>query len=392
MLRDELLERLAGALTEYGLVEHKPGDPVDLVIRKGKKISHAIVFNASRDGRRSALEGMLADAFLRAHAYCQVSKAAPVAVVGAPRMTPQMISALRQYADRYAPGAGFGVVDSDGTVEVHGAGIEVLRRPSVSPVARPGRPTDLFSDLNQWLLKVLLGDRLEARWLDTRIGLGRAPALRTAAQLASVAGVSVPTAARLVAEARAQGFVEDISGSLHLVQIERLFERWKAVAMAQPPRAVKARWLIPNKSPEGQLAAALGAYEDGPGSPARQSGEGFYRWSGKPACLGLFAAARALGFRWVLGAPQHLYVGGVDAAVLDALGVTQAEEWQSHDLVLLVPRNPEAVFRAAVHLEVMTCDLIQCWLDASAHPARGAELADHIWERGLAPHLLRREI
>jgi hypothetical protein len=51
-----------------------------------------------------------------------------------------------------------------------------------------------------------------------------------------------------------------------------------------------------------------------------------------------------------------------------------------------VARWPESLFRGAVRPDgVPVADVIQCWLDVSSHPARGAEQAAFIWKRVLGP-------
>jgi hypothetical protein len=47
-----------------------------------------------------------------------------------------------------------------------------------------------------------------------------------------------------------------------------------------------------------------------------------------------------------------------------------------------VPKNPEAVFRAAVERDgVPANDILQVWLDVSNHPARGKDQADLLRKR-----------
>jgi hypothetical protein len=55
-------------------------------------------------------------------------------------------------------------------------------------------------------------------------------------------------------------------------------------------------------------------------------------------------------------------------------------------VVLRVARWPESVLRGAVSVRgVPVADIIQCWLDVSAEPARGAEQAAFIWKKVLGP-------
>ena len=65
---------------------------------------------------------------------------------------------------------------------------------------------------------------------------------------------------------------------------------------------------------------------------------------------------------------------------------------QQPDLLLPVARWPESLFRAAVDVKgVPVADVVQCWLDVSGGPARGAEQAAFIWRRGLGPAIAHRE-
>jgi len=103
-------------------------------------------------------------------------------------------------------------------------------------------------------------------------------------------------------------------------------------------------------------------------------------------CIGLFAAADALGVGFVRGVPPHLYLERLDQDVLQRLGLSLEDADRRVDVNLRVPSNKEAIFRAAVMREgVPVSDLLQVWLDASAHPARGREQADQIWRRVLKP-------
>jgi hypothetical protein len=52
------------------------------------------------------------------------------------------------------------------------------------------------------------------------------------------------------------------------------------------------------------------------------------------------------------------------------------------DVFVRVPKNPEAVYRAAVARDgVPATDILQVWLDVSNHPARGKDQADLLRKR-----------
>ena len=104
--------------------------------------------------------------------------------------------------------------------------------------------------------------------------------------------------------------------------------------------------------------------------------------------VGLFSAAELLGLNFVHGGPRHLYVEDVSPEFLKLLGLVRAQEGEPVDVFVRVPAARASIFRAAVNVSgVPASDVLQIWLDVSAHPARGHAQADDIWRRVLAPSL-----
>jgi hypothetical protein len=106
-----------------------------------------------------------------------------------------------------------------------------------------------------------------------------------------------------------------------------------------------------------------------------------------PNCLGLFAAARAHGLGLVEGVPPHVYVPRVER---DSLAqwrqLVPALPGERPDVILRQASAKRAIFDAVVRDEGMPrCDILQVWLDVSAHPARGAEQAEHIYRKIVRP-------
>lgn len=102
-------------------------------------------------------------------------------------------------------------------------------------------------------------------------------------------------------------------------------------------------------------------------------------------CLGLFAAADALGIGFVRGAPAHIYLERLTLDSLDRLGLAVDSSNRPADVFIRIPINREAIFRAVMHNDVPVSDILQVWLDVSVHPARGREQADEIRRRILKP-------
>jgi hypothetical protein len=79
-----------------------------------------------------------------------------------------------------------------------------------------------------------------------------------------------------------------------------------------------------------------------------------------------------LGFKFVHGTQPHLYIERLDRKALRKLGLSLEVADHQADVFVRVPKNPEAVFRAAVERDgVPATDILQVWLDVSNHPARG---------------------
>lgn len=333
------------------------------VARGGER--YPIVFRQAPDARRSVLEALLSVAILRGRSA--VGGGEFVAMVGAPSVSPAMARALDGFIAEVAPNQPYGYVDDRGLVRFHGLGLEGARGEPVRRAARRAvaRPPDLFSDLNQWLLKVLIGREFPAGL----IAVPRAP-IQTAADLAEWGHVSTSAAWRLQRALRDGGYLDD-AGNLALVS--ELFGRWRS-ALGRPQQRVGAKWIFPGRNPLDRLRGALADERA--------------RAKGPSACLGLFAACDEHGLGHVRGAPFHVYVRHLELELLERLGLMLAAEGQQPDLILQVAQWPEAVFRAVVYPKgVPAADVLQCWLDVSHEPSRGAEQARLIWRRVIGPTL-----
>ena len=101
------------------------------------------------------------------------------------------------------------------------------------------------------------------------------------------------------------------------------------------------------------------------------------------ACLALFAAAEALHFGFVHGVPPHVYVDRLRPGSLPQWkNVVPADPGEVPDLILRQAPAAQSVFRGMVKVEGhQVSDILQVWLDVSAHPSRGQEQADLIRRR-----------
>ncbi len=387
--RGELLEqRVADLLRRAGWkVRRQPsvGDlRADLLAQRGGH-SYVVEVKSAPDGRRDRLLPLLAQAILQARAFAERSPepVAPLAIVGAERVSEALVGDLERFVQQYAPDAAVGLVDMEGFQWFRGPGLDpAMNAPRGRAERRlrvrapQGAVSHLFSDLNQWMLKVLLAPRIAPDLLHAPRG-----EYRNASQLAAAASVSVMSAFRFVRQLRLEGFLDESSSVLSLVRLDDLLRRWQAESL-RPARDVPLRWIL-RGDPARQLHDALRASVSASVAPPARS----RRAAPSPRrCLGLFAAADALGLGFVHGVAPFVYFERLEPDALDRLGLSLEAPGDSPDVYVRVPAARESVFRAAVrHDGVPVSDAVQVWLDAGAYPSRGAEQADLIYRRVLRP-------
>lgn len=367
--------------------ERRPdGMQADLVVDAGDK-KYVIECKRSAEGRRDRLIPLLSQAILMAQAIAKhlSDRLVPVAVVAADRIPDPVAEQVKRFGIEHAPDVGVGVIDSEGFRAFAGHGLEVLnaKRSAFPRVVRSAssRPSLNFaSDLNQWMLKILLSANIPESLL-------AAPRARyeNASQLAQAAGVSVMSAFRLVRDLRGEGFLDDRAGWLRIVRIEELMNRWLA-ANQNSGNDIPLRWIIPGD--KVQLSAAIQSYISKAAEPVarRRRSEGRLVRPAPRICLGLFAAAEQHGIGFVQGVQPHVYLERLDAEVLQRLGLSSDNADRSPDVFVRLPKNREALFRASVRRNGLpVADVLQVWLDVANHPVRGKEQAEQIWKRILLP-------
>lgn len=353
---------------------------VDLLVAHGEQ-RYIVECKVASEGRPDRLVPLLSQAILQVRAYAQAlpEPAAPLAVIAAPAISPSAANSLISFLSQFAPDVAIGIVDREGFRHFVGPGLDQLNAAPPRAAHRrklpPPESAYLFSDLSQWMLKILLAPMIPEDLL-------RAPRgeYLNASELAAAAEVSVMSAFRLVRQLRQEGFLDKNEEPLRLVRREELLHRWQAALLRGAPE-LPLRWIIPRKS-ERPLQAALYAYNVEPDVK---------RESAPRACLGLFAAAESLGFGFVHGVPPYFYIENLDRDVLKRMGLSPEGAEQKPDVYVRVPAFRESVFRGAVvRHDVPVADILQVWLDVGSHPARGEEQAEEIRHRVLAPIIEER--
>jgi hypothetical protein len=331
----------------------------DLVVRR-KGFEYVAEVKAATEGRADRLVPLFAQALLESLRVAG-GKAAPLVVVAAPRISARVAEQVMKFAELHAPDGGAGVIDFAGLAMFRGPHLESLDAPGRIPRASRKRTMGdaghLFSDLNQWMLKVLLAPEIP----DALLSAPRAR-YRNASQLAQAANVSLMSAFRFLQLLEREGHLHESSPHLRLVRRDRLFARWQA-ATDRARRELSMRFVLPGDR-RAHLRKMLGR------------GRG---------CLALFAAAEALDLGFVSGVPPYVYVPRVQPSDLAAWkDLRPSEAGESPDVIVRQAPAPQSVFRGVVRPGgVESCDVLQIWLDVAGHPSRGREQADLIRKRVL---------
>src|SRR5260370_33989017 len=130
------------------------------------------------------------------------------------------------------------------------------------------------------------------------------------------------SAVRLVRQLSKESYLDEREGWLRLVRIEELMQRWLA-ANQRSVREIPARWII--RGNPDQLSAAVRSYVSRmEGIPPRLRGSPEGRLAGVAprVCIGLFPAARALGFGFVQGVAPYIYLERPEGDALRQLGLS----------------------------------------------------------------------
>ncbi len=360
-------------------------DGPDLLIEKDG-LRYIVELKCVSDGKRARLLPLLSMAILESKAAAQSQAGLrPMAIVMAPHIEERVAEQVWQFASSHAPDVAIAVLDFDGLRRFWGDGLQELnferpRELQIKALKVDDAGSNLFSDVNQWLLKVFLGQRLPEQLINVPRG-----EFHNASQLADLANVSVMSAFRFLRQLENEGFL-DSAAVPRLANLERLLSRWQS-AMLKPQREIWCRWLI-RGGDQQRLVNAINKYQnlisqDGIDSQSLRERE---LQPNLKLCLGGFAAASWLGFGHVSGMPPLLYMERINSEVLRRLGLAKIEDSRAADVLVKIPSFKEALFRAAVILNnIRVSDVLQIWLESSVNPARGAEQADLIKRRLLDP-------
>jgi hypothetical protein len=323
-----------------------------------------------RGPRILEVEGQLARAVLRLKRSAGEQGGLPVAVVALPRFGTKLRRAAESFMRKFAPGVGWGLLDESGQAVLVVPDLEVeweraASLPAEGRSAHHRGDRQLFTDLNRWMLKVLLlRNAPEELWGGPR----RRP--RHPTELAEVAQVSIAKAHNFASAFESRGLLRKSPSGLKLVRVQELLQSWLHDESNARRKAVPARALLPLEHSEEDL----GVQQLLPSSAWDSATVG-----------GASAALRHGLLRKPNRQPPLIHL---EIPISRAISIWQLEECELRDaqMILSRPMFPRSVFRGRVRGQKgpPLVDMWQVALDSISSGGRGREQADYILERILA--------
>jgi hypothetical protein len=333
------------------------------ILRAEAKNSVLVVETKSTSRRGiEDLRGCLATAVLQLRKFADASEY-PVAIVHAPKIGRRALSRLEEFMDEYAPEIGWGVFDDRGTVrlKLDKLGIDHLEMGSTDTT--DARTTThnkrAFTDLNRWLLKVLLlRDAPLDMWREGEI---RAEVANPPA-LARVAGVSQAKAYQFARTFRDLNWLAWSRGTFEITDRRGLFEQWYEDERQVRVEEIPVRPMFPGTQVEQLVTRETDTLD---------------------FAIAGFAACSAHGvLHTAMGVPKiHIFKSA--QLILDELDLETCSP-RNAELFLIEPPHEESVRRGVLPLDdAPVVDILQAALDVSHEVRRGREQVDYILDHVL---------
>jgi hypothetical protein len=333
---------------------------IDLLLRREDGFGLVVVVVMTTI-RVTDLLGRLALAAIQWESASRELPGNPVFVVAGNRIGRKTISEVELFMSQNLSNLEWGLIDARGTVRLKARSLALDVAEYSVPVRSESSSRHsrrLFSDLNRWMLKILLLGQMPGAWWG-----GPREKPNTPTELHRVAGVSVETAHRFVRTMDELDFIRRSRQGLKLVRVEAMVDAWMAAERLNPPGRIPVQWFI---SEEARLEYA------------------FPPVGNTAVVVGGFEACRRHGI-------LHTEPPGLEIHV-DRNWRTEIEDWEVEmcesdeaDLFLLESPYPQSVFKGSIrHDDLSTVDILQTALDVVHSPTRGMEQAEFVMEHVLS--------
>jgi hypothetical protein len=329
------------------------------VLGRTKEVSLAIEIHATKRRGVDDIKGRLATAVLQMPHYAAADDYL-VVLVHAPRIGSRAINRLEEFMAEYAPEFGWGVWDDRGAVYLRLPQLGVSVSEVGGNVPDDGRQTThnkrAFTDLNRWLLKVLmLRDAPHGMWHDQALYRQE---VANPAELGRVAYVSQAKAYQFARTFRDLGLLRWDRSNFRVPERRRLFELWYE----------EERQIRVERHPVRPIFMA------GAGVAEVFAGEG----ADIDYAVGGFEACRLHGVLHTQQRKPEIHVFQSLNYVLQHRDLESCSESEAEMYLIETPYR-ESVQRAALQVgDVRVVDILQAALDAGRHAQRGREQAEYI--------------
>jgi hypothetical protein len=361
---------------------------VDFIFRRGRR-KYAVEVKRSRK-MQLALSHLLPRGILLLQAVKRLGGYIPIVAVVVEKLDQKDIRRMADFIQHFAPEVGWLLVDEygggafkDSDKDQYKVLPQLNRQPLMpggsyeleSPVSGYQKQLS-FSDLDQWLLKVLL---LGRPGIATDYWGGPQGLVENAFQLSKLAAVSPPVANSWVSAMESSGYLKRI-GRKKLITLRpnALIEEWRGQYRFGDNRILPYRSVYPVSEAEQYFDDLLEKMKSFDKSI--------------PLAISGHQACRLLGIKHSSAKSIHLYSWGNVASVANSLGLVPAETINDADVFLVEPKYPKSVFGGrVVRGGIPICDILQCYLDLYNLPDRGREQADFIYENILSKIFEKRQ-
>lgn len=262
----------------------------------------------------------------------------------------------RLFMSTYAPGCAWGLIDESGAAQivVPALSVDIDQSGQIETPAWPRqRPMRLFTDLNQWMLKILLlADAPSSLWGGPR------QQVATPTELHRVAKVSLEKAHQFVRAFEQLGFFRPTRRGLNVVRRRELMEMWFHDERSHSSPRIPVRWIFGQPRSMQEVFLKSGSTE-------------------RFAVCG-FEACHLLGVLHTPVAQREVYFLGDADSVLAAWDLEPCDGRDAH-FFLQKARCAQSILRGRIfRADLPVVDVLQAALDTHHQEARGIEQAQYI--------------
>jgi hypothetical protein len=325
---------------------------VDLELSGPRGAALQINVKQARDTRPDTVEGALARAVLQLQ-HLDIAETMPVVWLTVPRLGSKTVDRVRAFMAAHGPTMGWAVVAPNRSFAIEIPSLSLSQRSIESQATTRTLPASgssaLFTDLNCWLLKVLL-----LKDLGPELWTYSGGAIQTPIELMKAGAVSRITAYRFVRTFTEADYLRATPAGLQIVRREALVRAWRGATESAVVHATPVRWLL--------------------GRPSRV--EDVFDMGRMRYAITGFEACRRLGFLHANSKRTEVYVPDIERAMkrLDLAPAGTAEA----DFHLL-PATQSVERGARLVNGAMVVDVLQAAIDVDRNAARGREQSDYIF-------------